>query len=286
MRLARFVGCVTGLILLTACQGTSMALMGEPEESTPVSSAEETTEVALAPDAIALPLSNAVLPPKRPKDLPNEPNEQDDETPAATTEAPPAPPQSQPSVSTAQASPSQSGYSSLPETEEEVVERANSYFNHLTVLSGRFTQTSSNGQMQQGKLYLQRPGKVRFEYDAPSNLDIVSDGSKVAIRDKRMGTQNLYSISQTPLKFLLNDNVRLDRDLKLLGAGLTAKNAVIIVEDRSTLGGTSRITLYFDPSVSNLQRWEIEDTQRTKTSVSLSSLDRSRRPDPSVFVIR
>ncbi len=277
MRLARFLGCAACLMLLTACETASEVLMSEQEEQGQAATGSE--------QAIdSLPLTAAILPPRRPDDLPllgvDKPFSEEamaasvQEIPANVTQAQAAPPP-QP----------KQGFVPLPETSTEIIERANAFFDDLKGLSGRFTQTGSNGRTQQGQLYLLRPGRIRFDFDPPSALNIVADGDKVAISNSRMKTQDLYSISQTPLKFLLRDNVRLERDLKVLSAGLTVRNAVIIVEDRSTLGGTSRITLYFDPQVTTLQRWDIEDTQRTKTTITLSALNRSQRPDPDMFVI-
>jgi outer membrane lipoprotein-sorting protein len=175
--------------------------------------------------------------------------------------------------------------SAAPLSERAIVERANAYFNGLSSLVASFVQVGGDGRRLTGTLYVQRPGKLRFEYDAPATIEIVADGSSLAVRDRKLVTQDLYPVSQTPLKFLLRDRVELGRDIKVLGAGLDPEGARVSLEDGSTLGGTSKITLFFDPAVETLTKWRIVDPQGFQTTVSLSNLDRSRRVDTKLFVI-
>ncbi|HVL74119.1 MAG TPA: outer-membrane lipoprotein carrier protein LolA, partial [Beijerinckiaceae bacterium] len=166
-----------------------------------------------------------------------------------------------------------------------IVERANAYFNGLSTLVGDFVQTGGDGRRLTGKLYLQRPGRMRFEYAAPATLEVVADGSSVAVRDRRLATQDLYSIGQTPLKFLLRANVDIGRDIRVTEAATEADGVRLGLEDRSTLGGTSKITLYFDPEVTTLRRWRIVDPQGFTTTVALANLETGRRLDSSLFAI-
>jgi outer membrane lipoprotein-sorting protein len=172
-----------------------------------------------------------------------------------------------------------------PLSERAIVERANAYFNGLHTLVGDFVQVGGDGRKLGGKLYLQRPGKLRFEYAAPATLEVVADGSSVAVRDRKLATQDLYSIGQTPLKFLLRDRIDLTKDNRLVDVGSDADGVRVVLEDRSTLGGTSKISLFFDDKVETLTRWRIVDPQGFLTTVTLSNLDRSRRVDAKLFTI-
>jgi outer membrane lipoprotein-sorting protein len=172
-----------------------------------------------------------------------------------------------------------------PLSERAIVERANAYFNGLHTLVGDFVQVGGDGRKLGGKLYLQRPGKLRFEYAAPATLEVVADGSSIAVRDRKLATQDLYSIGQTPLKFLLRDRIDLTKDNRLVDVGSDADGVRVVLEDRSTLGGTSKISLFFDDKVETLTRWRIVDPQGFLTTVTLSNLDRSRRVDAKLFTI-
>ena len=71
------------------------------------------------------------------------------------------------------------------------------------------------GRQVSGVLYLQRPGKLRFEYNKPSTMEVVSDGSTVLVRDRKLNTSDPYPISQTPLKFLLSAKIDLVHDVSV-----------------------------------------------------------------------
>lgn len=172
-----------------------------------------------------------------------------------------------------------------PISERAAVERVSAYFNSFSTLTGNFVQTNPNGSRVGGTFYVQKPGRLRFDYNKPSPLEIIADGTSVAIRDRRLNTQDVYSLSQTPLKFLLNQRIDLSRDLTVKNVEVTPEVLRVAVEDRSTLGGTSLITLIYDRQTESLRQWSIVDAQGVQTTVALSNLDTNRRPDPSLFRI-
>src|SRR4051812_30766683 len=231
-----------------------------------------------APASPAMP-ATAVLPPKRPTSLPVA-AEAAPAQPAAASQPQAAP--RPPVAATASISPAALNE---PLSERQIVERANAYFNGMSTLTGDFVQTGGDGRRLTGKLYLQRPGRIRFEYDAPATIEVIADGSSVAVRDSKLVTQDLYAISQTPLKFLLRDHIDLGQDIRIVGISLEPEGARVLLEDKSTLGGTSKIALFFDKDVRTLQRWRIVDPQGFTTIVALSNLDTARRVDPRLFVI-
>jgi outer membrane lipoprotein-sorting protein len=85
----------------------------------------------------------------------------------------------------------------------------------MTTLVAEFTQIGADGRRLGGTLYLQRPGRLRFDYDAPATMQVIADGSNVAVRDRKLATQDLYFIAQTPLKFLLRERVNLGEEVKV-----------------------------------------------------------------------
>lgn len=170
-------------------------------------------------------------------------------------------------------------------SDSEVVARANDYFNGVTTMYAAFTQISPGGDRVTGQLYLHRPGRLRFDYDPPATIQVVADGRQVAVKDNALSTQDVYPISQTPLKFLLGSRVELGRGVAVLGVERFNDEIDVKLEDRSTIGGTSRITLTFDPAITELKRWSILDPQGFTTTVALSDVDRRSRMDPTLFVI-
>ena len=166
-----------------------------------------------------------------------------------------------------------------------VIAQANAYFNGMTTLTGSFIQIGPDGRRIGGKLTLAKPGRLRFDYDQPSPLEIVADGTSVAVMDRKLGTQDLYFISQTPLKFLLREKIDLARDLSVTDVANDPGGLRISLEDRSTLGGTSRIQLFFDPEVKTLSQWRITDPQGYQTTVQLANLQKGRPVEGSLFFI-
>lgn len=161
--------------------------------------------------------------------------------------------------------------------------KANAYFNNATTMIGDFVQIGADGRRTEGKLYIQRPGRMRFEYAPPATLEVVADGLSVAVHDKKTAAKDIYFISETPLKFLLKDKVDLTRDVKVVDVRSEPGLVTIVIEDQATFGGTSTIKLLFDPDKFNLKQWQVTDPQGYETTVSLFNIDFTTRPDPSLF---
>lgn len=166
-----------------------------------------------------------------------------------------------------------------------VLAQANAYFNGISTLTGSFMQIGPDGRRIGGKLTLAKPGRLRFDYDAPSPLEVVADGTSVAVRDKKLATQDLYFIAQTPLKFLLREKIDLARDLSVTDVSNDPAGVRISLEDRATFGGTSRIQLLFDADVKTLSQWRITDPQGYVTTVQLSNLQKGKPVEANLFFI-
>ncbi len=162
----------------------------------------------------------------------------------------------------------------VPRSPAAALDQVNAYFNSIDQLTAYFVQKNPNGQQVEGTLAVKRPGILQFAYAPPSTLEIVSDGRNVAIRDKKLGTNDVYPVGQTPLKFLLQENVDLGRDTKVRDVQIGRDGMVTVrFEDDATLGGTSKITLRFDSRANALRQWTIVDAQGYETSVTLSNLN-------------
>ncbi len=167
----------------------------------------------------------------------------------------------------------------------EIVAKANEYFANAQTMVSDFTQIGGDGRRSDGKLFVDKPGRLLFTYAPPATLEIVADGTSVAVIDRRLHTQDLYFISQTPLKFLLNDHIDLARDTKVVDATSDAQSASIVLEDHATFGGTTQIRLTFSRDPFALKQWTVIDPQGYETIVSLSDIDLATKPDPSMFRI-
>jgi len=165
------------------------------------------------------------------------------------------------------------------------VDKVSSYLSTVQTMIGDFVQIGPDGGRTVGKFYIQKPGKVRFEYEPPSPIDVIADGSSVVVRDRKLATQDLYPLSQTPLRYLLADQIDLARDTNLIGVSQDNTFVTVTIEEKQILVGTHRIVLMFGARDMQLRQWTVTDPQGFDTTVAVYNLDVAHKPDPSLFTI-
>jgi len=166
-----------------------------------------------------------------------------------------------------------------------IIDRINGYLSSMQTLQGKFVQVGPDGSRTQGEFYISKPGRVRFEYDAPSTIELIADGQSVVVRDRKLATQDVYPLSQTPLRFLLADHVDLMKDSSLVAVYADDVFITAVVEEKNGLVGTSRLMIMFSAKDMQLKQWTVTDPQGYDTTVAVYNLDASKRPDPSLFRI-
>jgi outer membrane lipoprotein-sorting protein len=173
----------------------------------------------------------------------------------------------------------------LTQQQKTLIERINLYLTSVQTLFGDFVQVGPDGTRSEGKFYLQKPGRMRFEYDDPSPLELIADGKSVAIRDRKLATQDLLLLSQTPLRFLLSDRIDLFREGNLVGVSSDDVFVTLTLEEKQTIGGTHRLALMFSAKDLALKQWTVTDPQGYDTTVALYNVDVGRKLDPDLFKI-
>ncbi len=163
--------------------------------------------------------------------------------------------------------------------------RVSAYLSSLQTLVGNFVQVGPDGTKTKGDFYIQKPGKLRFEYDNPSTIEVIADGSSVAVRDRRLATQDVYPLSQTPLRYLLSDRIDLMKDTNVISVTADDVFVSITIEEKQALVGTSRFLLMIGAKDGKLKQWTVTDPQGYDTTVAVYNLDATQKPDPSLFKI-
>jgi outer membrane lipoprotein-sorting protein len=166
-----------------------------------------------------------------------------------------------------------------------LVDRVSLYLSTVQTLVGNFVQVGPDGRKTEGKFFIQKPGKVRFEYDPPSPIDVIADGSFVQVRDRNLNTKDTYPLSQTPLRYLLADRIDLWRETHLVSVGADEKYVTVTIEERQLVVGTHRLMLMFDAKDFQLLQWTVTDPQGYDTTVGVYNLDTNKKPDPGLFRI-
>src|SRR5207237_10600756 len=122
-------------------------------------------------------------------------------------------------------------------------------------------QVGHDRSKTKGEFYIQKPGKVRFEYEAPSPIAIIADGSSLAVRDRKLATQDIYPLSQTPLRYLLSDRIDLLKDTNVVNVTADDIYISVTIEEKQALIGTSRLMLMIGAKDGQLKQWPAPDPQ-------------------------
>ena len=176
-------------------------------------------------------------------------------------------------------------FASFDANQKAQAAKVSNYLSSLQTLVGNFVQVGPDGTKTKGDFYIQKPGKVRFEYDAPTPIEIIADGSSLAVRDRNLATQDIYPLSQTPLRFLLSDRIDLMKDTNVVSVTSDDVFISVTIEERQALVGTSRLMLMIGAKDGQLKQWTITDPQGYDTTVAVYNLDTTKKVDPSLFKI-
>jgi outer membrane lipoprotein-sorting protein len=164
----------------------------------------------------------------------------------------------------------------LSEQDKADIARVEAYVNGITTIAGRFLQADPEGGIANGRMWLSRPGKLRFEYNPPSPLLVVADGIFVIVYDRELSHVDRVPIASTPLAALVAQPFRLSGDVAVTAvkraAGLLRLTlaAAGAAKDRAAEG---ELTLVFTEGPLTLRQWEVVDARGGVTKVSLSELE-------------
>jgi outer membrane lipoprotein-sorting protein len=165
----------------------------------------------------------------------------------------------------------------------KAVQRINSYFNNITNLQGSFEQVDSTDKRTTGRFYVQRPGKIRFDYAPPSGLRIIADGKFLAIEDSDLKTVEKYPIQSTPFRLLLADSVDLDRDARIVGVETQEGTLSVSLEDKSNDAAGGIRLIFASGGELQLKEWLITDAQGLTTRVSVNDVVSGRKVAADFF---
>ncbi len=172
-------------------------------------------------------------------------------------------------------------FAQLPPDDAALVEKARDYLMGFTNAIGRFSQLDASGRVATGTIYLKRPGRARFEYDPPSGLTVASNGFRVAVLNRRLGTLDAYPLGATPLGVLLSRDIRIDKGVAI-GAVKRRPGGFSLVAWQSAKRKEGQITLDFSDAPVALLGWTITNAEGGATKVSLIDFGHSK-PLPNAF---
>jgi len=164
---------------------------------------------------------------------------------------------------------------------EDTAQKLADHFSSVKTMTGEFIQFGPNGEQTGGKFFIDRPGKLRFNYEAPSAIRVIADGKAVVIGNRKLRTWDLYPLDKTPLKLLLSERIDLSSDT--VKSVTEDPDLTTIVLGNKSIFGDSTISLMFDPKTFELRQWTIRDAQGKDTSVMIFNVQTGVKFAKNVF---
>jgi len=159
------------------------------------------------------------------------------------------------------------------------------YLNGIDTATAAFTQLNADGTISTGRLWIHRPGRVRFEYDPPDRSLVLASGGQVAVFDAKSNQPPAqYPLRRTPLSLILDENVDLTRARMVTDVAEDGPSTIVTAQDPETPeAGSIRLVFTADPV--ELRQWVIRDEGGGETTVILNGFETGVRVPPSQFNI-
>ena len=171
----------------------------------------------------------------------------------------------------------------LTDADQALLNRIDTYLNNLRAIKARFLQVGPDGATTQGTLWLERPGRMRFQYDKPSPLLLVASNGTVVFHDAQLDQTTNIPVSQTPLGLLLADTITLAGDVTVVAFDQPPGQILLtLVRTRTPGDGSLTLALNTDPLA--LVGWSVVDAQGRETHLRLSDVRPGGPYDPALFV--
>ncbi|TDL78376.1 outer membrane lipoprotein carrier protein LolA [Palleronia sediminis] len=151
--------------------------------------------------------------------------------------------------------------------------RLSQYLNAMKTAQAEFTQVNADGTISTGQIYIQRPGRVRFDYNAPDETLVMAGGGQVAIFDGGSNSKRpeQYPLARTPLKIILEANVNLGQAGMVTGHRQDGVKTIVTAQDPAN-PQYGRIEMVFTDNPVQLRQWVITDNGGSQTTVILGDL--------------
>ena len=165
----------------------------------------------------------------------------------------------------------------------ESAQRIADHFAAVKTITGEFVQFGPKGEQTGGTFYIERPGKIRFNYEKPSPIRVIADGKSVVVNNKKLDTWDIYPLDKTPLKLLLSEKIDMNSE-RVKSVKEESDLTTIVMGDKSVFGN-SKITMMFDPASFELKQWTITDAQGLDTTVMIFNTKTGVKFDTDLFEI-
>lgn len=157
------------------------------------------------------------------------------------------------------------------------------YLNGLKTAQGSFTQINDDGSLSTGRLYISRPGKMRFEYDPPEQALVIAEANAVFIIDKKSNQPpETYPLRRTPLSLILARNINLARASMVTNHTFDGTATIVTAQDPEN-PEYGNIQMSFTDNPVQLRQWIVNDANGGTTTVILGEFETGMNLASSLF---
>lgn len=159
------------------------------------------------------------------------------------------------------------------------------YLNKLTTAEAEFTQINADGSIGTGKIFIKRPGRVRFEYAPPDKSLVMAGGGQVAIFDAKSNQPpEQYPLKKTPLNLILAEGIDLGKAKMVVGHAEDGNGTRVTAQDPEHPEYGS-IEMVFTANPTELRQWVITDDAGGQTTVILGEMKKGGNYPATMFSI-
>ncbi len=164
----------------------------------------------------------------------------------------------------------------------DIVRQVENYLNGIDTLRANFTQIAPDGALDSGRVYIDRPGRMRFEYDGPEELLLVASDWRLVMYDAKVDQTTTIPVDRTPLGLLLAEEIRLSGGVTVRALA-EINNELHLTIVQTAEPGQGELELVFGMQPLELRRWKVLDAQGKTTQVLLENLETNVRLDRRLF---
>lgn len=160
------------------------------------------------------------------------------------------------------------------------------YLNKLVSAEADFTQVNDDGTISTGRIFIRRPGRVRFEYNPPEASLVMAGAGEVAVFDSKSNSApERFPLASTPLGLILAPNVNLGRARMVTAHDSDGTTTTVTAQDPDH-PEYGNIQLVFTDKPVELRQWVVTDASGQQTTVVLGELKPGGSMSPRLFDIR
>jgi len=156
------------------------------------------------------------------------------------------------------------------------------YLNSVRSLRARFEQLAPDGGVSHGTVWMERPGRMRLQYDPPTPLLLIAGRGEVVFHDFQLNQTSKIGLGRTPLSIILAEKVTFSGPVTVTDIQ-RLPNEIQVSVVRTASPGEGLLALVFSENPLYLWQWTVVDAQHKITRVTLSNVQIGGHFDENLF---